>query len=83
VNCRDFLKELNDYLDGGLDPTLRAELSEHLTWCHNCFVVCNTTKQTIEIYRENEIYELPDELREKLHAAIITKCKKSDKTSGS
>jgi len=81
VNCTDFLKELNDYLDGGLDPKLRSELSEHLTWCHNCFVVCNTTKQTIEIYRENAIYELPEELREKLHTAIITKCKNSDKNS--
>lgn len=82
MNCRDFLKELNDYLDGELDPKLRAELSEHLTWCHNCFVVCNTTKQTIEIYRENEIYALPDDLRKKLHTAILSKCKKSDKASG-
>jgi len=77
VKCSKFLTELNDFLDGSLDSRLKAELQEHLTWCHNCYVVCNTTKKTIEIYRENQVYELPDALRTKLHDAIIAKCKSS------
>jgi anti-sigma factor RsiW len=74
VNCSDFLKELTDYLDESLDDRTRAELEEHLQWCHNCFVICNTTKKTIEIYRDSQIYELPDDLRVRLRSAIITKC---------
>jgi anti-sigma factor RsiW len=77
VKCSKFLAELSDFLDGSLDPTMKSELEEHLTWCHNCHVVCNTTKKTIEIYRENKVYELPDALRMKLQTAIITKCKSS------
>ena len=75
MKCKEFLKELNDYLDGSLDPKLKAELQEHLQWCSNCYVVCNTTQKTIEIYRENKIYELPDDLRAKLQSAILSKCK--------
>lgn len=75
MKCKEFLKELNDYLDGSLDPKLKAELQEHLQWCSNCYVVCNTTQKTIEIYRENKIYELPDDLRSKLQSAILSKCK--------
>jgi Putative zinc-finger len=75
VKCSDFLKELTDYLDNTMDPHTRAELEEHLHWCHNCYVVCNTTKSTIEIYRGSELYELPEELRSRIHAAIISKCK--------
>ena len=52
MNCSDFLKELTDYLDGAIDDRTKAELDEHLAWCHNCFVICNTTKMTIEIYRD-------------------------------
>jgi anti-sigma factor RsiW len=74
VKCSDFLKELTDYLDDTMDSKTRAELEEHLQWCHNCYVVCNTTKRTIEIYRGSELYELPDELRSRIHSAIITKC---------
>lgn len=81
MNCSDFLKELTDYLDGVIDAQTRAELEEHLTWCHDCEVVCNTTKMTIQIYRDHEIYELPDDLRSRLRSAIVSKCK-SIKQSG-
>jgi hypothetical protein len=37
-------------------------------------VVLDTTRQTIAIYRENEIYEFPTDLRERLHSAIMAKC---------
>lgn len=74
MNCSDFLKELTDYLDGQLDQRTKEELDEHLAWCHNCFVVCNTTKKTIEIYRDSALYELPDDLRVRLQSAIISKC---------
>jgi len=68
------LKELTDYLDNTMDTQTKAELEEHLQWCHNCYVVCNTTKSTIEIYRDSRLYELPDDLRTRIHTAIVTKC---------
>lgn len=77
MKCKDFLKELTDYLDGTISVTVREELEEHLHWCHECHVVLNTTKKTIEIYRDNQLYELPDKLRTKLHDAIITQCRKA------
>jgi anti-sigma factor RsiW len=75
VKCNEFLKELTDYLDGTLSDSTRAELDEHLHWCHECHVVMNTTKKTIEIYRDNQIYELPETLRIRLHEAILSKCR--------
>ena len=55
MTCSEFLKELTDYLDDALDTRTRAELEEHLAWCHNCYVVCDTTKKTIEIYRDSPV----------------------------
>ena len=77
MKCSEFLKELTDYLDDRIDAPTKAELEEHLHWCHNCYVVCNTTKMTIEIYRDSHLYELPDDLRSKLRSAIVSKCKDS------
>ncbi len=54
MKCTEFLKELTDYLDGKISENLKIELDEHLHWCHECHVVMNTTKKTIEIYRDNE-----------------------------
>ena len=84
MKCDDFLKELTDYLDGTANAGVRIELEEHLHWCHDCYVVMNTTKKTIEIYRDNKLYELPETLRSRLHHAIMTKCRQSkpgDKSS--
>jgi len=77
VKCTEFLKELTEYLDGTADAALREELDEHMHWCHECKVVLNTTKKTIEIYRDNKLYELPERLRIRLHEAILSKCKAS------
>jgi predicted anti-sigma-YlaC factor YlaD len=75
VTCSEFLQELTDYLDQSMDARTKAELEDHLQWCHNCYVVCDTTKRTIEIYRDSKIYELPDDLRTRLRTAIMEKCK--------
>jgi len=80
VKCTDFLKELTNYLDGAIDERTKSELEDHLAWCHNCYVVCDTTKKTIEIYRDSELYELPDDLRGGLRSAIMTKCAQSKKS---
>ena len=79
MKCSDFLKELTDYLDGVIDDATRAELEEHLAWCHKCYVVVSTTKHTIEIYRDSQLYELPENLRSRLHSAIMTKCAQKGK----
>jgi hypothetical protein len=74
VTCKDFLEELTDYLDETIDSGTREELEDHFAWCHNCYVICNTTKKTIEIYRDSQLYELPEDLRCKLEVAILSKC---------
>jgi len=76
VTCTEFLAKLDDLLDDVVATPLRAELEEHLRGCEHCVVTLNTTRKTIEIYRTHEIYELPNELRERLEAAILAKCRK-------
>ncbi|MFI5089208.1 MAG: anti-sigma factor family protein [Terriglobales bacterium] len=81
MTCTDFLKELTDYLDATIDASTQAELEDHLAWCHNCYVICNTTKKTIEIYRDSQLYELPEDLRTRLEVAILSKCTAKKKRS--
>jgi anti-sigma factor RsiW len=74
VTCTDFLSQLTDYFDGQVDPQLLAEVQAHICECHHCEVVLDTTRQTIEIYRDRDIYEFPTDLQTRLHAAIMAKC---------
>ena len=74
MTCTDFLSQLTDYFDGQISPELLEEVRTHLAGCHHCEVVLNTTRQTIEVYRGSEVYDISDELRERLHSAIMAKC---------
>jgi exonuclease VII small subunit len=76
VTCTEFLAQLDDMLELPLEAALREDLQEHLQSCEHCEITLNTTRKTIEIYRSHEIYELPDDLRERLHKAIVDKCRK-------
>jgi len=76
VTCKEFLALLDDLIDGTVTAEMRAELETHLGRCGHCQVIFNTTRKTIEIYRSHEIYELPTGLRDRLHAAIMERCKK-------
>ena len=77
MKCTEFLKILDDVIDESIAAETRAEIETHLRKCGHCEVVLDTTRKTISIYRENEVYEFPAELRERLHAAIMKKCSKA------
>ncbi len=76
MTCSEFLSMLDDMIDDCSNPGMRADLEEHLRGCEHCEVTLNTTRKTIQIYRSHEIYEMPASLRERLHKAIMSKCKK-------
>jgi anti-sigma factor RsiW len=76
VTCTEFIAMLDDLIDGSVATTTRVELEAHLKGCEHCVVTLNTTRKTIEIYRSHELYELPNSLRERLHKAIMERCKK-------
>ena len=66
LTCRDFLAELTDYLDERIDAELRAKLEQHITECPNCWVIADTTKKTIKIYKGMEPYPIPAEVESRL-----------------
>ena len=74
MNCTEFLANLTDYFDEKTAAALRSELEQHMADCSHCYVTLNTTRQTIEIYRNDELYELPESIRTQLQQAVLAKC---------
>jgi predicted anti-sigma-YlaC factor YlaD len=70
---------MTDYFDGTVDASLLEEVKAHLCECSHCEVVVNTTQQTIQVYRDHQIYEyeMPESLRDRLRTAIMEKCRGS------
>ena len=83
LTCKQFLQELNDYLEDVLDPATKAELQRHVNECPNCWVVCDTTQRTLRIYKGMDVQPLPEKVQSRLMQAIQSKmaekCSKAPK----
>lgn len=73
LSCKVFLQELNDFLDESLDPELRREIERHVTECPNCFVLCDTTKRTLKVFKGMDLHPVPAEVQRRLLQALQKK----------
>jgi anti-sigma factor RsiW len=73
LTCKDFLKELSDYLDESTDAELRAKLEHHISQCPNCWVIADTTRKTIRIYKGVDLYPIPRDVEDRLMQALEKK----------
>lgn len=80
LTCEELVKHLSDYLDNELDEALSRAAQEHLQTCENCQVVLDTTKQTILLYKEHHIVELPSSRKNQLYNQIAKVFSKGDAT---
>lgn len=73
LTCKEFLDELTDFLDEKTEAEIRAKLEKHLTECPNCWVICDTTKKTISVYKGMKSCAIPEEVHSRLIAAVEKK----------
>ncbi len=73
LTCKQFLQELNDYLDPNIDSVTKVHLEAHVSECPNCFVIVDTTKHTLEVYKGVEPQLIPDDVRARLWSALERK----------
>jgi len=73
LTCKEFLQELNDYLDATVDLEIRRRIEAHITECPNCFVILDTCKKTIKVYKGIEPQVLPEDVHARLMKAVERK----------
>ena len=83
MTCEELIGYLSDYIDQNLDEDLMAAAREHLSTCHNCSVVLDSTQKTILLYREHgQRQRIPAErgsaLYERIRAAFDAKNQDSE-----
>ena len=73
VTCKQFLQELNDYLDPNVDAAMKANLEAHVSKCPNCFVIVDTTLKTLQVYKGMEPQAIPEAVESRLWKALERK----------
>lgn len=70
LGCHEVMEQLSSYLEGELDVSLRQAIENHLKGCRNCRLIVDTTRKTIQIYCDGRLFELPHEVRQRLHEVL-------------
>lgn len=59
VNCELVWREISNYLDGDVDPRLRAAMDEHFRGCKRCTSVLEGMRNVIHLYGDERMMEVP------------------------
>jgi hypothetical protein len=73
LNCEDVVREISNYLDGELALSAKRDLEGHLDHCHDCKMVVDQTKLTVDVFCDSEVVELPADVKSRLHEALRRK----------
>lgn len=73
LTCKQFLEELSDFLDETTGIEERKKLEDHINACPNCWVIADTTKRTIQVYKSCKPVDIPTDVKSRLEAALAKK----------
>ncbi len=73
LTCKEFLHELNEFLDESVSAETRAELQRHVNECPNCFVIVDTTRKTLRVFKGVTEKAIPHDVHSRLMKALEKK----------
>ena len=73
LTCKQFLGELNDFLDESVSEEMKADWQRHVNACPNCFVIVDTTRKTLQVFKGSEVKEIPPDVEARLMRALERK----------
>jgi anti-sigma factor RsiW len=59
VKCEEVWREISNYLEGDVDPGLRAAVEGHVRSCQRCSAVVNGTRNIVQLYGDERMLEVP------------------------
>jgi hypothetical protein len=70
VQCAEVWREISNYLDGEVDPQLRAAMEEHFRGCKHCTAVADGARNVIQLYGDERMLEVPLGFSQRLHRRL-------------
>ena len=59
VNCELVWREISNYLEGEIDPSLRSAMDQHFHTCARCKSVLEGTRNVIQLYGDERMIDVP------------------------
>ena len=70
IDCKHVWEYISAYIEGDVDPSLRAEIDKHLETCEICSAVLDSTRNVVILMADDRVFELPAGFSQRLHERI-------------
>jgi len=70
ANCEQVWREISNYFEDNLDPSLRAAMEEHIRGCKRCAAVLDGTRNIVQLYGDERMVEVPLGFSHRLHQRL-------------
>src|SRR5580700_6756511 len=70
VSCEEVWREISNYLEGEVDASLRAAMEDHLRGCKHCKAVLDGTRNVVQLYGDERMFEVPLGFSHRLHRRL-------------
>ena len=70
LDCKHVWEFISEYIDHRLEPSVLADMENHLENCEVCSAVLDSTRNILVLTADNRTFELPVGFSERLHQRL-------------
>ena len=70
ISCVEVWSEISDYVEGDIDPELRARIEAHLKTCRHCCAVHDGTRNVIRLIGDGRAFDVPANFTKRLYRKL-------------
>lgn len=70
IDCGHVFREISNYIEGEVDPGLRARMEAHFKECAHCTAILDGTRNILRLVGDGEVFELPAGFSERLYRKL-------------
>jgi hypothetical protein len=73
ISCLEMWQQISNYIDGDVEPELKARMEFHFQKCRDCKAVLDGTRNAVRLLTDGEWYPLPDGFGERLFQRLSSR----------
>ena len=70
VSCHEIWREISNYLDHDVDPSLRERMERHFANCRHCAALVDSTHNVLVLIGDDRAFVLPAGFSQRLYTKV-------------
>ena len=70
ISCQEVFRQISNFIEGDLDPQLRARMEAHFKDCAHCSAILDGTRNVMKLVGDGRAFEIPASVSQKFYKKL-------------